>query len=304
MPDWNPAEMIGRAPRALSISLYRCLITDNAWRIARAKMGYAVPSEQPLMVLLSGQPFIDTRLSFHSYLPQGLSTPISEKLVDEWVDRLKSKPELHDKIEFDVAITTYDFDLNKKMSELASSLDSGEREKFKKELFHLTHPFLTGDGKSSIAQALKSIKQLAQSNLSRFPNSPAGIQSLIDDCFSLGTIPFAILARHGFIARSLLLSLVSRGVLSQEDINHVLGGIHTVAGDLLNDIQRYRVGNLSHSVFMQKYGHLRPGTYDILSKRYDQMDSFCDSTEETFRDNQTTIPYELSSKQKKTLIHF
>ena len=213
MPDWNPAEMIGRAPRALSTSLYRCLITDNAWRIAREKMGYAVPSEQPLMILLSGQPFIDTRLSFHSYLPQGLSTPVSEKLVDEWVDRLKSKPELHDKIEFDVAITTYDFDLNKKMSELASSLDSREREKFK-ELFHLTHPFLMGDGKSSIAQALKSIKQLAQSNLSRFPNSPAGIQSLIDDCFSLGTIPFAILARHGFIARSLLLSLLSRSSIT------------------------------------------------------------------------------------------
>ena len=95
--------------------------------------------------------------------------------------------------------------------------------------------------KSSIAQALKSIKQLAQSNLSNLPNSPEGIQSLIDDCFSLGTIPFAILARHGFVARSLLLSLVSRGVLSKEEMNHVLGGIHTVAGDLLNDIQRYRV---------------------------------------------------------------
>ena len=29
MPDWNPAEMIGRAPRALSFSLYRKLITDK-----------------------------------------------------------------------------------------------------------------------------------------------------------------------------------------------------------------------------------------------------------------------------------
>ena len=39
MPDWNPAEMIGRAPKVLSISLYRNLITDNAWRIAREKNG-------------------------------------------------------------------------------------------------------------------------------------------------------------------------------------------------------------------------------------------------------------------------
>jgi phosphoenolpyruvate synthase/pyruvate phosphate dikinase len=40
MPDWNPAEMIGRAPRALAYSLYRMLITDHAWRIARKRMGY------------------------------------------------------------------------------------------------------------------------------------------------------------------------------------------------------------------------------------------------------------------------
>ena len=45
-------------------------------------MGYAVPSGQPLMVSLAGQPFIDTRLSFHSYLPVTLPPTICEKLVD------------------------------------------------------------------------------------------------------------------------------------------------------------------------------------------------------------------------------
>ena len=37
MPDWNPAEMIGRVPRALAHSMYKNLITDNAWRIARER---------------------------------------------------------------------------------------------------------------------------------------------------------------------------------------------------------------------------------------------------------------------------
>ena len=37
MPDWNPAEMIGRAPRALAFSLYKALITDHAWRIAQSR---------------------------------------------------------------------------------------------------------------------------------------------------------------------------------------------------------------------------------------------------------------------------
>mgnify|MGYP001250565453 CR=1 FL=1 len=101
--DWNPAEMIGRAPRALSMSLYRRLITDDAWRVAREAMGYAVPIGQPLMVSLAGQPFIDVRLSFHSYLPASLPPSIAEKLVDVWIKRLCEKPELHDKVEWDAS---------------------------------------------------------------------------------------------------------------------------------------------------------------------------------------------------------
>ena len=92
MPDWNPAEMIGRAPRALAFSLYKTLVTDHAWRIAREMMGYTAPVGQPLMISLAGQPFIDTRLSFNSFLPAGLSPEVSEKLIDAWVKRLQAHP--------------------------------------------------------------------------------------------------------------------------------------------------------------------------------------------------------------------
>ena len=47
MPDWNPAEMIGTAPRALAASLYRCLITDSVWAEARASLGYRDQSGCP-----------------------------------------------------------------------------------------------------------------------------------------------------------------------------------------------------------------------------------------------------------------
>ena len=95
MPDWNPAEMIGRAPRPLALSLYRHLITDRAWRQARAQMGYREPLGMPLLVSLSGQPYIDVRLSFHSLLPAGLNDEIAEKLVAAWLDRLAGAPHLH-----------------------------------------------------------------------------------------------------------------------------------------------------------------------------------------------------------------
>ena len=87
-------------------------------------------------------------------------------------------------------------------------------------------------------------------------------------------------------------------------MNHVLGGIHTVAGDLLNDIQRYRVGDLSHSVFMQKYGHLRPGTYDILSKRYDQMDSFSTPQKKPLRGISQCSLMRFRPNRRSKLIYF
>ena len=49
-------------------------------RIAREQMGYLTPEGKHLMIDLGGQPYIDTRLSFHSYLPGGLPSKISENL--------------------------------------------------------------------------------------------------------------------------------------------------------------------------------------------------------------------------------
>lgn len=168
MPDWNPAEMIGRTPRALAFSLYKTLITDHAWRIARETMGYAVPSGQPLMVSLAGQPFIDTRLSFHSFLPDALSSEIGEKLVDAWVKRLQAYPELHDKVEFEVAITAYSFDIDEKIEMLiGSALDSSEKSAFKEALRQQTRALLTGGGKGCISESLAKVEELTRKQATR-----------------------------------------------------------------------------------------------------------------------------------------
>ena len=42
MPDWNPAEIIGRRPTPLALSLYRELITDNIWALQRRDYGYKI----------------------------------------------------------------------------------------------------------------------------------------------------------------------------------------------------------------------------------------------------------------------
>ena len=273
MPDWNPIEMIGRAPRALALSLYQTLITSHAWSDAREIMGYMVPTGQPLMVSLAGQPFIDTRLSFHSYLPSGISPIIAEKLVNHWVSQLKDSPELHDKIEFDIAITAFSFDIDDKIDRLIGNvLTDREKKEFKQAHLEQTRSLVKGCGDGSIKKALDKIKILSNSQGSA--NSLCDISlifPMMSNCIRYGTTPFSILARHGFIAKTLLLSLFNLNIITKSEVDQIQSSIHTIASDLVDDIHALRLGNMSYGKFMSYYGHLRPGTYDIRSQRYDQM---------------------------------
>ena len=302
MPDWNPIEMIGRAPRALATSLYQTLITDHAWSNAREIMGYSIPTGQPLMVTLSGQPFIDTRLSFHSYLPSTLPPKISEKVVNHWLDHLKESPELHDKVEFDIAITTFSFDIDEKMDQLiGDSLTDSEKEKFKKAHLIQTRELINGEGDGSLKKALNNLqilndKQIKQ-NSSELPFNISLLFSMLSDCIQYGTIPFSILARHGFIAKTILLSLHYLDIMSKDEINQFQESIQTVAGDLVDDMHALQLGKLTNAEFMLRYGHLRPGTYDILTQRYDQMGDISNGIKLPHQEKKIE-PFQFSQKQK------
>lgn len=276
MPDWNPAEMIGRTPRPLSLSLYRYLITDRAWRQARRKMGYAEPHGMPLMVSLGGQPFIDARLSFHSYLPMNLPQTIGNKLVDAWLDRLTKHPHLHDKVEFDVAVTCFAPDFEERIArQFSDALLPEEKRTYRDCLRQLTNKLLTNNV-APIADELNRIEYLDTLRIhllsSKRDSDLATVASLLEDCIEFGTIPFSILARHAFIAQTLLRSLVARGVLTERDFDEFQHSIRTVASELAKDTRRLLRGEMNRSAFMERYGHLRPGTYDILSPRYDQRE--------------------------------
>ena len=312
MPDWNPVELIGRAPRALATSLYQRLITDDAWRIGRSIMGYKTPSGQPLMVTLAGQPFIDTRLSFHSFLPQDLSPNVSEKIVNKWIGNLKSSPELHDKVEFEIAITTYSFDIDEKIEKLIGNiLTKSEKEEFKNRHFFQTSQLLKGENDGSINNALKKIDLLndihKNSNSFYKEDNLSLLIKMIDDCIHFGTIPFATLARHGFIAKTILLSLKNIGILTEDNIHQIQANVKTVASELVDDMDSLQIGNISNHEFMSKYGHLRPGTYDIMSQRYDQMTNLFDQCSKKYSKKEKFIKsfvfsYEQQEKIDKVLL--
>ena len=86
----------------------------------------------------------------------------------------------------------------------------------------------------------------------------------------MGTLPFAHLARCAFIAITFLREAVEFNIISEEACNEFLSQIRTVSHDLTSDAKKVISKEFSWESFVQKYGHLRPGTYDITSQRYDQ----------------------------------
>ena len=99
-------------------------------------------------------------------------------------------------------------------------------------------------------------------------------RKLLDDCRRLGTLPFSILARCGFIAEDWLRACVEEEIFTEKTVKDFKGSIKTVVSRFLVAVTEFHAGNISREEFNGVYGHLRPGTYDILSKRYDQRSDF------------------------------
>lgn len=268
MPDWNPAEIIGIRPRPLASSLYKELITNNIWAEQRFRYGYRDVRGFPLMKTFFGMPYIDIRLSFNSFIPRDLNEQLAEKLVDFYLEKLIKNPNLHDKVEFEVVLSCHAFNMENRIKEL---LDKGfsknECNLISSSLKNLTQKII--DQKNGLwSKDLDSISELERkrnivknSDLSHFEK----IYYLVSVTKKYGTLPFAGLARTAFITVELLKSLIDIGVFSKIDYDQFISSINTVSYSLAADTLK-----LNKKEFLEKYGHLRPGTYDILSPRYDQ----------------------------------
>ena len=85
-------------------------------------------------------------------------------------------------------------------------------------------------------------------------------------------MPFSILARHGFIAKSLLQSLVNIGIISERDFYNFLSSIKTVAGELIDDADKF-LQKKFHTEILWKNMVIYDLVHMIFVKRYDQISS-------------------------------
>jgi phosphohistidine swiveling domain-containing protein len=299
MPDWNPAEIIGIRPRPLALSLYRDLVTDAIWAYQRNNYGYRNLRSFPLLVNFAGQPYIDVRLSFNSFIPKDVEGGLADRLVDYYIDRLIAAPTLHDKVEFEIVFSCYTLDLPQRLQVLADAgFSEHDRNLLADSLRTLTNRIINRDNglwradEAKLAELIARREEIMASGL----DPVSRIYWLLEDCKRYGTLPFAGLARAGFIAVQMLKSLVAVGVFTQEDYECFMNGLNTVSSQLSRDLS-----SLDRTSFLSRYGHLRPGTYDILSPRYDEApDDYLGGQRSTERHAQRK-PFALSLDQMRSV---
>lgn len=268
MPDWNPAEIIGTRPGRLAASLYRFLILDDVWARQRAEYGYRDVRPQPLLTLFAGHPYIDIRASFNSFIPAAVDDALATRLVSFYLQWLARRPQLHDKVEFDVVPTCYalDFEHWRRRLEQHGGVSGQDISTLAEGLRAIT---LGAFERTSADLALIGTLQERFATISARPLTALDrAVALLEDCRRVGTLTFAHLARSGFVAVTLLRSAVTMGVLSQAAVDDFMNTIRTVSHQFTGDAARVARGDMPFESLVEHYGHLRPGTYDITSDSY------------------------------------
>ena len=278
MPDWNPAEIIGVNPNKLAHTLYKMLVTDHVWARQRAEFGYRDVRPSHLLVNFCGKPYVDVRASLNSFVPASLNEKLASRLVDFYLEALTEQPENHDKLEFAILPTC----LGPNFSEWRNRLLKGNRfnekeiSQIEQSLRLITNTALRRSERNDddLLMFTKECDALIN-QYDRTGNFLAQAQMFLNFCATRGTLFFAHQARNAFVAITFLKEGVSAGILSEAAVEEFLKTIRTVSHELSLDAASVRHETFTWDAFVAKYGHLRPGTYDILSLAYkDDPESF------------------------------
>ena len=219
-------------------------------------------------------------------------------MVNHYLSELEKNKSLHDKVEFEIVHSCYYFGIEKELNKLKNNNFSKiEISEIQNNLLEITkiiiHP-IDGLYKKDLRE-LEKLKKATNKIVSSKLSLVDKIYWLIKDTKRYGTLPFAGAARSAFVAIQFLKSFVSEGIMNKEEYNLFFKSLNTVSKSLVKD-----KNILSKKDFISKYGHLRPGTYDILSKNYEQNYDNYFSKENSYYVEEKIFNF--SSSQKKKLM--
>jgi glutamine kinase len=265
MTDWNPAEIIGLRPNPLALSLYRYLITDEIWAQQRREFGYRDVGDIQLMQIFCGQPYIDCRLSINSFIPADLKDDIAEKFINAYLNILKKNTHLHDKLELEIVFTIWTSDFLEAATERFKGFDISYDDLL---AYQASLKKITTNALGRLEKDTSNFKKMVENHSLILKSDTSPIRKacqLLIECKKYGTKDFAHAARAGFVSINLLRSFIKSGILSEQRVLDFQKSFSTVLGDLQNDLTDTLI---KREEIVKKYGHLRPGTYDIEKKAY------------------------------------
>ncbi|MCV0400932.1 MAG: hypothetical protein K5777_02980 [Nitrosopumilus sp.] len=289
MADWNPSEIIGNNPNLLDYSLYDFLLLKKEWREGRKIIGYTDVSPNSLMFKFGNKPYIDIIASFSSMIPASFDNKLKKKLLKYYIRKLDKNHHLHDKVEFEILFSCYDFSINKRLKELKNHDFSNEEiKKIKKLLIEFTKniflnfPKIFNNCSKSIyelGENRKIIQKELKNSKKEYIDYLCAAEKLLLDCKKNGTLPFSTMARIAFIGTILLKSMINRSYINLEYYEYLMEKIESPLSKLKNEFKSLSEGKITKKEFLKEFGHLRPGTYDITAPRYDKNERYFENIE-------------------------
>lgn len=270
MAFWNPSEIIGVNPRYLDYSLYREIITKHAWIEGLLPLGYTNVQGE-LMYKVGNKPYISVDYSFQALTPKCINEDIKQKLYAIYRDKLLNNPHLHDKIEFEIVHSAFDYATEKRLTELLKQgFSNSEVNEITKSLYALTDETINRYGvflKQDISD-IRSLENIREQQLMGKSLGVGAILEILKAIEKFGTPQFSRQARCAFISRQICKTMVDEGYVSAEQMDAFMSTIHSVSSDFERDFYLYSHGLLTKEEFDKNYGHLRANTYDIRTPRY------------------------------------
>jgi phosphohistidine swiveling domain-containing protein len=223
-------------------------------------------------------------VSFNSLIPQNCNKNLRKKLLRFFLRKFAENPFLHDKVEFEILFTCYDTATDFRLRELNNfGFTKNEIKNLKTSLREFTNNLIRDFPKlfDRFNQSYEKLTRNREKCVLELANSKKNYsdyllaaQKLLTDCRKYGIIPFSAVARIAFIGTAILRGLKSNSVLEPEIFDDFLSSITTPLSEFKNEIGKFVDGVVSKKYFLEKYGHLRPGTYDITIPRYDKNQDY------------------------------
>ena len=282
MSDMNPAEMIGKKPDNIAFGLYKFMFTDTTWNIQRGEFGYRKYSGGKLMELFNNVAYINVNHSLNSFLTRNLQKESCEEIINYQLNKLKENPHLHDSIEFDISRSSYVFDTVEEFSkEYKNIISPSEIIKWHNDLIQIDT-----QNKSTLEKNKKIILSTFSKLDKSFEYSKKENIKLIRDTMAL---PFTHHSRLGFVYFAQLNSLLEKEVITEDQKKLLLLSVNSISTKMKADAYEVKIGKKTLEGFLDVYGHIRAGNYNLLSSNLKNNLNFTESlinnSEQPLEDN-------------------